>query len=94
MHKKVMTTHPMAYRLGQTRVHPGITTPWVTSVEHLKCPDCDVMYIVTNGFDKQKFLETLAEQHKAAKQHPDYIPTDPDLTKLPMECDCEFDAEL
>lgn len=87
LHKQVVTTYPVAIKHGQGRLHVQDPIPWHVRCEHIKCPQCETIFIVTDGFPKVQFLEELARQHKVQEQHPDCIPSAPDWTRI-VECDC------
>lgn len=84
-HKQVVTVYPLAIKKGQTRVHVRNPIPWHSKKEEIKCPKCDAVFIVDEGF--QKLLGMLEAQHKNRQQHPDFISSDPNWTRL-CECDC------
>ena len=84
-HKQVVTVYPLAIKKGQTRVHVRNPIPWHSKNEQIKCPKCEAVFIVDEGF--QKLLRKLEAQHKNQEQHPDFIPSDPNWARL-CECDC------
>ena len=91
-HKQVKTTHPVAIKHGQGRVHvSGNPIPWHAFTEAVKCPECETVYILAadrvGGFPTAKLLEVVKEQHKKKQEHPDYITFDPDWTTV-ADCDC------
>lgn len=86
-HKQVVTTYPVAIKSGQTRVHVKNERPWHAKSEEVKCPKCETVFIVTDGFPKALLLEALEVQHKNQEVHPDFIPSEPTWTRV-IECDC------
>ena len=84
-HKQVLTTYPLAIKKGQARVHVRNPIPWHAKTEEIKCPKCEAVFIVDEGFPK--VLQALEAQHKNQEEHPDFIPSEPTWTKL-CECDC------
>lgn len=86
-HKQVRTTHPIAIKSGQTRVHVRIPIPWHPDGGTVKCPKCETEFIVTQGFSTEWLLDTLVTQHKNQEAHPDFIPSDPTWTSI-VDCDC------
>jgi len=88
-HKRVTTTCPVAIKHGQGRLHVPDPIPWHVHDEHVKCPDCDTIYILTSRFPKVLFFETLSKQHQKKEDHPDFIPSAPESTKV-SDCDCDW----
>jgi hypothetical protein len=90
-HKQVITTYAVAIRFGQGRVHVPIRhlIPHHAKSEAVKCPMCETVFIVTDGFPRVQFLETLETQHKNKETHPDVIPSEAAWTRV-AECDCLF----
>jgi hypothetical protein len=88
-HKRVTTTCPVAIKHGQGRLHVPDPIPWHVHDEHVKCPDCDTIYILTSRFPKVLFFETLSKQHQNKEDHPDFIPSAPESTKV-SDCDCDW----
>jgi hypothetical protein len=87
-HKQVVASSPVAIKSGQTRIHVSDSHhPWHRFTNAVNCPDCETVYIVTNGFASDKFLEILKKQHQAKEEHPDYIASDPAFTHT-AECAC------
>lgn len=86
-HKRVTTTYPVAIKHGQGRVHVPDPIPWHVRCEHVKCPECDTIYILTEGFPRVQFLETLRKQHESKQEHPDFIPSAPEWTQV-SDCPC------
>jgi len=86
-HKQVVTTYPVALKYGQSRVHVANPIPWHVQSETVKCPDCETLYILSGGFSKVQFLETLRKQHEKKEKHPDLIPSAPEWTHV-SDCDC------
>ena len=86
-HKQVVTSYPVAIKYGQSRLHVASPIPWHAQSEYVKCPKCDVVYIVTVGYPRVELLQTLEKQHAGQKEHPDYIPSAPDWTH-DAACDC------
>ena len=86
-HKKVVTTYPVAIRFGQGRVHVQNLIPWHLSSQAVKCPQCEAVFIMSEGFPEKKLLKTLETQHKQQEPHPDSIPSEPQWTTV-VECNC------
>ena len=86
-HKQVVTTYPVAIKSGQSRLHVANPIPWHARCENMKCPDCEIVFIVTDGFPKVQFLETLKKHHMNQEAHPDYIASTPEWTKI-ADCAC------
>lgn len=86
-HKRVITTYPVAIKNKQGRVHVPDPIPWHINSEAVQCPECDAVYILTSGFSKVQFLQTLREQHQRNESHPDFIPSAPEWTRV-SDCDC------
>jgi hypothetical protein len=86
-HKKVVTTYPVAVRFGQGRVHVQNLIPWHLSSQAVKCPQCEAVFIMSEGFPEKKLLKTLETQHKQQEPHPDSIPSEPQWTTV-VECNC------
>src|SRR5580692_4954223 len=85
-HKRVTTTYPVAIKHGQGRVHVPDPIPWHVHNEHVQCPECDIIFILTGGFPKVQFLETLRKQHQDKELLPDFIPSAPEWTQV-SDCD-------
>jgi hypothetical protein len=88
-HKQVITTYPVAIKSGQSRVHVQNQIPWQAKSETVRCPKCETVFIVTEGYPKAQLLAELETQHKNQKMHPDFIPSEPTWTTV-TECDCRF----
>ncbi len=88
-HKEVMTTHPVAIKKGQGQIHvrAGNLIPWHSRAAEIKCPKCDVIYIVGSGYPDGDFILTVLNHHKDQQEHPDYIASAPQWTHV-IECDC------
>jgi hypothetical protein len=86
-HKQVITTYPIALKHGQSRLHVQSPIPWHAHSEAVKCPQCETFYILTSGFPKVQFLETLKKHHEKKEQHPDLISSAPEWTTI-SDCDC------
>ena len=86
-HNQVVTTYPVAIKYGQARLHVANPIPWHAFSEAMKCPDCETIYIVTDGFPKMQFLQTVKKHHENKQAHPDHIASDPNWTKIDS-CDC------
>jgi hypothetical protein len=86
-HKQVVTTHPVAIKSGQRRVHIPNPIPWHAKSDVVQCPECDTAFIVTQGFSKTHLLETLIRQHEQGEDHPDYIASAPEWTSV-ADCAC------
>ena len=91
-HKQITTTYPVALKYGQGRVHVAHPIPWHTQCELVKCPDCEVHFILTGGFSRMQFLELVQAQHKRGEKHPDHIPSAPEWTSI-SDCDCGLYSE-
>lgn len=70
-HKQAVTTYPVAIKGGQGRVHVIPYGTWHRREEPLKCPQCETVFILTDGFPKEKVLEYLAKHHRDHEDHPD-----------------------
>lgn len=88
-HQQVVTTYPVAIKSGQAPVHVQSPIPWHAKSENVKCPKCETIFIVTEGFPKAQLLEALEMQHKNQEAHPDLIPSEPTWTTV-TECDCKL----
>jgi len=86
-HKQVKTTYPVALKYGQGRLHVANPIPWHFQSETVKCPECEILYILSGGFSKLQFLEILRKLHQDQKEHPDLIPSAPEWTSI-ADCDC------
>lgn len=86
-HRQVVTTYPVAIKYGQGRMHVPNPIPWHAVSQTLKCPDCDVIYILTDGFSRTQFFNELKQQHQNGRGHPDYIPSEPVWTS-DSDCNC------
>lgn len=86
-HKEVVTTYPVAIKSAQRRVHVPNPIPWHAKSGAVQCPECETVFIVTQGFPRTRLLETLKRQHEQGKDHPDYIASEPEWTHI-TECDC------
>jgi hypothetical protein len=86
-HKQVRTTYPVAIKSGQGLVHVPNPIPWHATDEHVKCPRCETVFIMTEGFPKAQLLAALEAQHKEEEEHPDVIPSEPNWTSI-ADCDC------
>lgn len=86
-HKQVITSYPVAIRSGQSRLHVPNPIPWHAHSEAIKCPKCDVIYIVTSGFPRIDFLTAVEKHHTDKKEHPDLIPSAPEWTRV-ADCTC------
>jgi pyrimidine deaminase RibD-like protein len=87
-HEQVVTTYPVAIKMGQRRLHVPNPIPWHVRSQTIKCPDCETTFIVTEGFPQQQLFETLKQQHRSDTLHPDYIASAPEWTRV-AACDCE-----
>jgi hypothetical protein len=87
LHKQVVTTYPVAIKSGQSRLRVASPIPWHARCENMKCPDFETVFIVTDGFPKVQFLETLNKHHEIKIQHPNYIASEPEWTKI-ADCAC------
>jgi hypothetical protein len=86
-HKQVITTYPVAIKYLQGRLHVPNPIPWHVHTEAVQCPECETVFVLTSGFPKLQFLETLKKQHQNHEEHPDLIPSAPEWTKV-SECHC------
>jgi len=86
-HKQVITTYPVALKYGQGRLHVANPIPWHAHSETVQCPECETLYILSGGFPKVQFLETLKKQHQNKQEHPDLIPSAPEWTSI-SDCTC------
>jgi hypothetical protein len=86
-HKQVVTTSPVAIKYGQGRVHVANPIPWHARSEVFQCPDCETLYIVTEGFPRSQFLEALKNQHREKAAHPDCIFSEANWTRI-EDCNC------
>lgn len=88
LHKQVITTYPVAIKSGQRRVHIPNPIPWHLRSESVRCPECETVFIVTEGFPRDQFSEALKRQHERGEEHPDYIASAPEWTTV-ADCKCE-----
>jgi hypothetical protein len=88
-HKQLITTYPVAIKHGQRQVHIPNPIPWHAQSEAIKCPKCEIIYIVTSGFPRVQLLQALEKQHASKQEHPDHIASAPEWTTV-SECDCSF----
>jgi hypothetical protein len=88
-HKQVVTTYPVALKYGQGRLHVPNPIPWHAQTEAVRCPNCETIFLLTSGFPKLQFFEALEKQHKNNEQHPDFIPSAPEWTRI-EDCDCHY----
>lgn len=86
-HKQVVTTYPVAIKFGQARVHVQNPIPWHANSQGFQCPQCETIFIVTEGFPKAQLLAALESQHKNEEIHPDVIPSEPIWTTI-ADCRC------
>ena len=86
-HKQVITTDPVAIKFGQARLHVQNPIPWLAKGEPLKCPKCETVFFVSEGFPKAQLLNALETQHENQEPHPDLIPSEPTRTRI-LGCDC------
>lgn len=86
-HKRVVTTYPVAIRMGQGRIHVEHPIPWHYKSDAVQCPECEVIFTVSEGFAQEKLLEALKKHHADQQEHPDLIPSEPTWTKT-AECNC------
>jgi len=86
-HKQIVSTYPVAIKFGQARVHVQNPIPWHAKSEAVKCPKCETIFIVSEGFRRAQLLEELETQHKNQKPHPDFISSEPTWTTV-TECNC------
>lgn len=86
-HKQLATTSPVAIKSGQRRVHIPSPIPWHPDAGAVKCPKCDAIFVLTQGFPAEKLIQDLDAQHKKGQSHPDFFASDPHFTHL-EDCDC------
>jgi hypothetical protein len=86
-HKQVITTYPVAIRMGQGRIHVQHPIPWHHKSEAVQCPECEAVFIASVGFAHENLLKMLKKQHADQQDHPDVIPFEPTWTKT-AECAC------
>jgi hypothetical protein len=86
-HLRVVTTYPVAIKHGQGRIHVPDPIPWHIREEHIKCPECETIFSVTEGFAQVEFLKALKKNHEDKQEHPDYITSAPEWTKV-LACEC------
>ena len=48
------------------------------------------VYSLTEGFPRMLFLATMTKLHQNKEEHPDFIPSAPEWTKV-SDCDCGFE---
>jgi hypothetical protein len=92
-HKRVVTTHGVAIKAGQGRVHipEQARHPWHRKSEHITCPICGTgytLYTVSGEFPKPVLDGILIDHHKNKQGHPDFITSMPEFWRL-EDCDCE-----
>lgn len=85
--KDVNTTSPVAVQQGQADYHAPGGEPWHTNAQTVACPDCDVVYIVDQGFSHEFLLAQLKDEHGKGKSHAPFIASDPALTTV-TDCKC------
>jgi hypothetical protein len=88
-HKQVITTYPVAIKSGQGRVHVRSPIPWHPDGGTVKCPECETVFIVTQGFPNDQLLKTLETQHRRNQEHPDCISSEANWTRI-EDCDCHM----
>jgi hypothetical protein len=86
-HKQVVTTYPVAIRMGQGRVHVQHPIPWHYQSDAVQCPECEAVFIASEGFAEVKLFAELKKHHADHQDHPDMIPLEPTWTKI-AECNC------
>jgi len=88
-HQQVVTTYPVAIKEGQGRIHVPASDiiPWHHASEKIKCPNCESTYIVNTEYPKVDFLAALERHHKNNQEHPDYVASAPEWTRL-EDCTC------
>ena len=82
------TTAPVAVKSGQADYHVPEERPWHAKPSKVSCPDCDVNYIVDEGFSHAALLKRLKGDHAKNQPHPPYIASDPAFTTI-TECKCK-----
>jgi hypothetical protein len=89
-HKRVVTTHGVAFKAGQGRVHVPLSSlhPWLRKIENVTCPGCDTGYTTFGEFRKADLDGILSGHHKNKQEHPDVIASTPAFTRF-EDCDCE-----
>ena len=88
-HKEVITTHPVAIKSGQPRVHVLSSLQWQAASEKVKCPMCETVYIMPIDFPKAQLVEALETQHRSREDHPDFISNQPGFLRV-AECNCDW----
>jgi hypothetical protein len=86
-HKQIMTTNPVAIRMGQGRVHVQNPIPWHYKSDAVQCPECEVVFLASVGFPQEKLLEALKKHHANNQPHPDVIPSEPTWPTI-IDCTC------
>lgn len=87
-HKQVITTYPVAIKQGQMRLHVIPYGTWHRREVTLKCPRCETSFFLTDGFPQAQVLAILLKQHENRQEHPDYIPSAAEWTRV-EDCDCD-----
>jgi hypothetical protein len=86
-HQQVLTTYAVAIKYGQGRVHVADPIRHHARTEAIKCPECETIFLKSQGFPMRQLLEELATQHKNGERHPDLIASAPAWTSVAV-CDC------
>jgi hypothetical protein len=90
-HKLLNTTHALAVRKDQKRVHHPTDPIWHGVPTDFKCPDCDTVYLLSRDFPKDKLLEALKENHTRGLPHQDYFEDPYDIHGCMTLDDCICD---
>jgi|HubBroStandDraft_3_1064219.scaffolds.fasta_scaffold338905_2 hypothetical protein len=85
-HKRVTTTEPLAIKGGQFPMRVRNEGGWNRKTELVKCPNYATSFIVTAYYPSQQLLAALAKDHPNKLEHPDYIASAPQFTRV-EDCD-------
>jgi hypothetical protein len=85
--KDIDTTNPVAVQKDQLEYHAPGGEPWHMNAKDVACPDCDVVYIVDQGFSHECLLAQLKDEHAKNKKHPLFVASEPAFTTV-SECKC------
>jgi len=90
LHGQLTTTSPVAIKLGQKRLHLSAQCfhPWHRLTQNVQCPDCKIVFSVTEGFPIEQFLQVLRRNHQEREEHPDFVHSAPEQPKI-ADCDCD-----
>ena len=73
-HKQLVTTYPVAIKNAQSRLHIPNPIPWHAHAEYVKCPKCEIIFIVTSGYPRVDLLKALEKQHEAPTTQTTLLP--------------------